>query len=128
MRPATDVAPGGPGRRRLLAALTLLTAVGLGLRVTSLGRSLFVDEAYSLALAQRSFGHMIELFGYEANGMPYPIVLWPLVRIFGTGEAVLRVPAVIAGAASVPALWWAARRLAGEAAALVAAALLAVSA
>ena len=98
------------------------------LRVTSLSRSLFTDEAYSLALAQRGFGHMLALFGYEANGTLYSIALWPLVRIFGTGEALLRSPAVIAGTASVPALWWAARGLgATRAAALLAAALLAVN-
>jgi mannosyltransferase len=104
-----------------------LTAVALLLRLTSLSRSLFTDEAYSLALAQRSFGHMLALFGYEANGAPYPIVLWPLIRIFGTAEVLLRVPAVIAGTASVPALWWAARRFAPPAAALLAAGLLAVN-
>lgn len=96
--------------------------------MTHLGRSLFTDETFSLALAQRGFGHMLGLFGYEANGMPYPIVLWPLIRIFGSSEALLRVPAVLAGTASVPALWWAARRLGyRDAVALGAAGLLAVN-
>ena len=108
--------------------LLAITALALALRASSLSRSLFTDETYSLALAQRGFGHMLGLFGYEANGMPYPIVLWPLIRIFGDGEAVLRAPAVLAGTASVPALWWAARRLGySDAVALVAAALLAVN-
>jgi mannosyltransferase len=109
-------------------ALAGLTALALILRVTHLGRSLFTDEAYSLALAQRGFGHMLGLFGYEANGAPYPIVLWPLIRVFGTGEAVLRAPAVVAGTASVPAVWWAARQLGyRDAVALGATALLAVN-
>jgi mannosyltransferase len=126
-RAGTDAGPRGPtvGPTGALAALTLLA---LALRVTHLGRSLFTDETYSLALAQRGFGHMLGLFGYEANGMPYPIVLWPLIRVFGTSEAALRVPAVLAGTASVPALWWAARRLGYRSAvALGAAALLAVN-
>jgi mannosyltransferase len=113
--------------RREIAAVLALTALALALRVTSLSRSLFTDEAYSLALAQRGFGHMVELFGYEANGTPYPIVLWPLVRIFGEGEALLRLPAVLAGTASVPALWWAARRYAAPPVAVLAAALLAIA-
>src|SRR3981081_4010651 len=113
--------------RRAAPALPLITLLALGLRVTSLSRSIFADEAYSLALAQRGFGHMVELFGYEANGTPYPIILWPLIRIFGTSEALLRVPAVIAGTASVPALWWAARRFTGPVGALLAAGLLAIS-
>ena len=126
--PAAPAAPQSAsvsGRER--TALLVLTALALLLRVTSLSRSLFTDEAYSLALAQRGFGHMFELFGYEANGTPYPIILWPLIRIFGTSEALLRVPAVIAGTASVPALWWAARRFVAPAGALLAAGLLAIS-
>jgi mannosyltransferase len=107
--------------------LVALTALALGLRVTNLSRSLFTDEAYSLALAQRSFGHMLVLFGYEANGTPYPIALWPLIRIFGTGPALLRAPAVLAGTLSVPALWWAAQRYVSRPAALLAAGLLAIN-
>ncbi len=104
-----------------------LTALALALRATSLSRSLFTDEIYSYALAQRSFAHMLALFGYEANGTPYAIVLWPLIRIFGSSAALLRVPAVIAGTLSIPALWWAARRYAAPATALLAAGLLAVN-
>lgn len=105
-----------------------MTLLALALRVTHLGRSLFTDETYSLALAQRGFGHMFGLFGYEANGTPYPLVLWPLIRLLGTSETVLRAPAVLAGAASVPALWWAAKRLGyRDAVALGAAGLLAVN-
>jgi mannosyltransferase len=114
-------------RRAEVAAVLALSAIALGLRLTSLSRSLFTDEAYSLALAQRSFGHMLGLFGYEANGTAYAVVLWPLVHIFGQAAAVLRAPAVAAGVASVPALWWAARRFAGPAVALLAAALLAIN-
>lgn len=107
--------------------IVVLSLFALVLRVTSLSRSLFTDEVYSVALAQRGFGYMLALFGYEANGTPYPIVLWPLIRIFGSGETLLRLPAVFAGTASVPALWWAARRYAQPAAALLAAGLLAVN-
>ncbi len=108
----------------LILALTLLALL---LRTTSLSRGLFTDEVYSLALAQRGFGHMLGLFGYEANGTPYPIVLWPLIRIFGVGAALLRLPAVLAGTASVPALWWAARQFAPPSAALLAGGLLAIN-
>lgn len=107
--------------------LLALTVLALLLRVTSLSRSLFTDETYSLALAQRGFGHMLALFAYEANGTPYSIVLWPLIRIFGTGVTLLRLPAVIAGTLSVPAMWWAARRFTAPAAALLAAGLLAIN-
>ena len=108
----------------MLGALTLLALL---LRVSSLSRGLYNDEAYSLALAQRGFDPMFALFGYEPNGTPYSIVLWPLIRIFGSDEALLRLPAVLAATASVPALWWAARRFTTPAGALLATALLAIS-
>jgi 4-amino-4-deoxy-L-arabinose transferase-like glycosyltransferase len=126
--PAAIAAPrSASSTRRETTVILVLSAAALLLRLTSVSRSLFTDEAYSLALAQRSFGHMVELFGYEANGMPYPIVLWPLIRIFGTSEALLRLPSVIAGTASVPALWWAARRYTTPAGALLAAGVLALN-
>jgi mannosyltransferase len=107
--------------------LLALTILALLLRVTNLSRSLFTDEAYSLALAQRSFGHMLVLFGRESNGTLYAIVLWPVIRLFGTGTLVLRAPAVLAGTLSVPALWWAAQRFVSRPVALLAAALLAIN-
>jgi mannosyltransferase len=107
--------------------LIALTVLALLLRLSGLSHGLYTDEAYSLALAQRSFGHMLELFGYEPNGTPYSIVLWPLIRIFGSNEALLRMPALAAGTASVPALWWAARRFVAAPAALLAAGLLAIN-
>lgn len=122
--PRPEPARSSRAERRVLLALTVLA---LALRVTNLSRSLFIDEAYSLALAQRSFGHMLALFGYESNGTLYPIVLWPLIRIFGTGAALLRAPSVLAGTLSVPAMWWAARKLVSGPAALLAAGLLALN-
>ncbi|HTA36116.1 MAG TPA: glycosyltransferase family 39 protein, partial [Solirubrobacteraceae bacterium] len=108
--------------------LLVLSAIALAFRLTSVSRSLFNDETVSLALAQRSFGHMFSLYGYEANGTPYSLLLWPLIRIFGTEEAVLRVPAIVAGTLSIPAMYWAARgfRL-SRVAALLAAGLLAIN-
>lgn len=89
-------------------------------------QSLTDDEAYSLALAQRSFGQMLHLYKFESNGLVYSLVLWPLVRI-GESASLLRLPAAVAGIAAVPALYWAGRELAGRRAATIAAALLAVS-
>jgi mannosyltransferase len=113
--------------REETGALLALTLLGLLLRMSGLSHGLYADEAYSLALAQRGFGQMLALFGYEPNGTPYSIALWPLIRIFGSSEALMRVPAMVAGTASVPALWWAARRFVTPAAALLAAGLLAIN-
>jgi mannosyltransferase len=117
-----------PSSRRERIAICALTALALALRLTSLSRSLFTDEAYSYALAQRGFGHMLALFAYESNGTLYSIALWPLVRIFGGGEALLRMPALAAGVVSIPAMWWAARGLVpGRRVPLIAAGLLAIN-
>ncbi|MGO9319765.1 MAG: glycosyltransferase family 39 protein [Solirubrobacteraceae bacterium] len=119
-------APQGVSRKEA-GVLLALTTLALALRVPDLSRSLYTDEAYSLALSQRGFGQMLLLFGYEPNGTPYSIVLWPLIRMFGSSLTLLRLPAVLAGTASVPALWWAARRFTAPAAALLAAGLLAIN-
>ncbi len=109
-------------------ALAGLTVLAFALRLTSLSRSLFNDETFSYALAQRSFGHMISLAGYEANGMPYSVILWPVTRIFGTSVEVLRAPAVLIGTASIPVMYWAARQFSRERwVALLAATLLAIN-
>ena len=70
------------------------------------------DEPFSLALAQRPLGEMFELFGFEANGTIYSILLWPLVRIT-RHEWMLRLPALVAGVLAVAAIWWAGRELVG---------------
>lgn len=108
-------------------ALVGLVVAAAVLRLAALGyQDIWDDESYSLALAERGFGHMVSLFKLEANGTLYELVLWPLVRI-SHGAAMLRAPALVAGLAAVPALWWAGRELVGRRAALLGAALLAVN-
>ncbi|MEO9176028.1 MAG: glycosyltransferase family 39 protein [Gaiellales bacterium] len=104
-----------------------LVGVAFALRLMQLGyQSVWEDEAYTLALAQRSFGGMLRLFRFEANGLLYSLIVWPLVRI-GQSTFVLRSPALVAGVVAVPALWWAGQGLVGRRGALLGAWLLAVS-
>ncbi len=111
----------------LLVAVASAVLIGGVLRLVRLGeRVLSFDEAYTVATAQRPFLDMLGTFRFEANGTLYAILLWPLLRI-SESEAVVRTPAVIAGLATIPAVFWAARELVGHRAALVAAALVAVS-
>ncbi len=127
-RPApSDAVPRRPDRPELIA-LGVITLVALALRVYHLGfHSLNGgDEPFSLALSQRPFFDMLNLFGFEANGTLYSIVLWPLARI-GDSEELIRSPALVAGVLSVPAIWWAGRELVGVRTGLVAALLLAVN-
>ena len=119
MREPTLVAePAVPPRARAagavaapeLALLLAVTAIAVALRAGGLTfQGLDGDEGYSIALAQRSFADMLALFGYEANGTLYSLLLWPLSRI-DDSLAMLRAPAAAAGSLAVPALWWALRR------------------
>ena len=113
------------GERRWIAGITL---VALALRVFHLEHKSLNggDEPFSFALAQRPLVEMFELFGFEANGTIYSILLWPLVRI-SEAEWMLRLPALAAGVLAVPVLWWAGRELVGPRAGLAAAALLALN-
>lgn len=133
----SDLAPAGTpaGERRAAPspkqryALRLggLVGVAFVLRFLQLGyQSVWEDEAYTLALAQRSFGGMLGLFRFEANGLLYSLIVWPLARI-DQSTYMLRAPALAAGVAAVPALWWAGRGLVGRRGALLGAWLLAVS-
>lgn len=108
------------------ATLTLVVA-GVALRLMRLDeRVLSFDEGYTFATAHRSFLDMLAAFRFEANGTLYAILLWPLLRI-SESEAVVRVPALIAGVATIPAVYWTGRELLGKRAALLGAAIVAVS-
>jgi mannosyltransferase len=111
----------------LLAAGTSAVLIGVVLRFARLGeRVLSFDESYTVATAQRSFLDMLGTFRFEANGTLYALLLWPLLRI-SEAEAVVRTPALLAGLATIPAVYWVGRELAGQRAGMVAAALIAVS-
>lgn len=84
------------------------------------------DEGFTLALVQRPFFRMLSFFAREANGILYPLIASPLVRLHES-LAVLRLPALVAGTLAVAALYWTGVRLADRRAAVIAAGLLAVS-
>jgi 4-amino-4-deoxy-L-arabinose transferase-like glycosyltransferase len=111
----------------LLAAAVSAVLIGVVLRLARLGEKvLSFDEAYTVATAQRSFLDMLGTFRFEANGTLYAVLLWPLLRI-SESEAAVRTPAVIAGLATIPAVYWTGRVLVEKRAALIAAALVAIS-
>lgn len=111
----------------LIVTAAGIVTTGVVLRLYRLGeRVLSFDESYTVATAQRSFLDMFGSFRFEANGTLYAIFLWPLLRI-SESEAVVRAPALVAGLATILAVFWVARDLVGHRAALVASALVAVS-
>ncbi|MBM2822230.1 MAG: hypothetical protein HW413_976 [Thermoleophilia bacterium] len=110
-----------------LMALGGLVLIGAATRVLLLDRrEMTLDEAYSFALAQREFADMLELFRLEANGVLYPLALWPVARLEDSIEAI-RAPALAAGLVAIGAVYWAGREYLGHRAAAFGAALFALT-
>jgi len=121
-------------RRAELLCLLALTMLGALLRLWMLGsKGLWYDEA-STALMARALPEQIIQFHWNAAFEHPP--LWILLinfwsKLFGQGEAALRVPSALAGALAVPLTWQVARAAwpgpAGRTARLVASGLVATS-
>lgn len=106
--------------RLVVGALTL---AALGLRLYALGRpELAPDEAWAY-LAAVAPGQAGDLFVRSW----YPLLLRGWAALFGVGELALRLPAALAGAAVVPALWRLVRRWASPGGGVLVAALAAIS-
>lgn len=104
-----------------------LMVVALALRLIS-SRSLWLDEATSVAQARMSFGGMLEAL--QASDVHPPLhdaLLWLIVHAIGDSELIVRFPSLVAGVALVPAAFLAGRELWDRRAGLVAAALTTVA-
>ena len=93
-------------------AIVLLTLLAVILRLMRLDfQPLWVDEVMTFEHCRPDrnldFWRQIRL---NVQGPLYLSVLWPLVRL-STSEFMLRLPAALAGIATVPALVWAAGRI-----------------
>ena len=113
----------------VLAALAIV--VGLVLRTVEFtrGRPLWLDEAMlGLNVASRSFADLARPLDYDQSA---PLLyLWierTAVTLGGVSEQSLRLLPFLAGVALVPLAWLVARRLAGSATGVIAAALVALS-
>jgi mannosyltransferase len=111
---------------RVVVALVALAAV---LRLATLGQqSYWYDEAVTVHLVHDSFAGMLHRIPQSESTPPlYYVLAWVWARIAGTGEVGLRSLSALAGIATVPLLYLAGRRLAGQVAGLIAAGLAAVS-
>jgi len=107
------------------AALAVLTALAALLRFYRLGhQSFWYDEGFTALLVHHSPGQMLGLLPTTENTPPvYYCVLWVWARIFGFGEAGLRSLSAVAGVATIPAIYAAAKALVSRRAGLIAAAL-----
>jgi mannosyltransferase len=105
-----------------VAALTLLAAA---LRFTRLGhQGYWFDEGNTVLLVHLSPGKMLGLIPQSESTPPlYYGVAWVWARVFGFGEAGLRSLSALAGVATVPVAYGAARKLVAERVGVIAAAL-----
>jgi uncharacterized membrane protein len=103
-----------------LTAVLALTIVGLGLRFI-VTRSIWLDEAISIAQAQLPFHEMMARLTQDVHPPLHHAVLWVAVRLLGTGELAVRLPSIIAGTLLIPTLYGAGRDLYDRRVGLVAA-------
>lgn len=110
------------------AAAVAITTAGAAIRFSGLNsRSLWLDEVLSSeATAFSSLGELMVWVRSWIDLMPvYPVITW-LLRGFGDGEILLRLPSAVAGTLAILALFILARSLYGSTVGLMSAAILAV--
>lgn len=73
-------------------------AVTLGVMLAGIGRpSFWQDEASTLADTQRTIPQMFALLGHiDAVHGAYYVLMWPVVKVAGTGELAVRLPSAVA--------------------------------
>jgi len=104
-----------------------ITALALALRLFRLGsQNIWIDEAFTARLLDGTFLELIKATARDNHPPLYYAVLY-LLRSFGRGEIMLRLPSVIFGVATIPVAFTVARRLFGLPTATYTALLLAVS-
>jgi mannosyltransferase len=108
-----------------LAGLTLLAA---GLRVIGLNRGLWLDEiTFLLITVRHPLAEIITVFPADTQHPFYSVLARLSVLAFGEHVWSLRLPAVVFGVASIPALYFLAASIASRTEALLSAAFLTVS-
>ena len=116
-------------RGRIPPALALVCVAAVALRFSTLdSQSLWYDESVTAQLLALPFGDMLQALPESESTPPLYYVLARLwTELFGIGEVGLRSLSALLGCALVPVVWALGRRLAGDRAALIAAALAAAN-
>ncbi len=115
-------------RENVLPWLIALTAVALVLRLVKLDNGLWLDEIYALVLQYRL--PVTELLTFYAGDIQHPLYAMlasACVSVFGEHNWSIRLPAVLFGVASVPALYFLGAEVSSRREGLLAAALLTFS-
>ena len=124
-----DGADDDPNRRRVYGwLLASVTALGLGLRLISLGSDLWLDELTPILDYGHASAWQVSISYIASNNHLLNTLLGKLsMAAFGEREWAIRLPAVVFGTATVPLLYWVARQAAPRHVSLAAALLLATS-
>ncbi|QEC50075.1 hypothetical protein FSW04_22545 [Baekduia soli] len=122
VQPGVGGATGGPwhGRRGLLTAAGLLVLIGLSvwLRSHALTAKFWIDEGLSVGIAHHGFFDIPTVLRKDGSPPLYYMLLHVWMGIVGgDGESRTHALSLLFAVGTVPAGWWAARRLFGERAA-----------
>jgi mannosyltransferase len=114
--------------RSIWIALIILTCIALGLRLWNLNSDLWVDEVFTLLdFVRPPMGEIVTSFPSQNQHLLYSITAHASLGIFGETAWALRLPAVLFGVLSIPALFFLCRKILGSTTAILAAALMTVS-
>ena len=109
-------------------ALVSLTLLALVLRLVRAGTDFWVDEIVNLeAFRHISPARVVSSFVLANNHMLNTLLVKAMVSVAGEKEWAVRLPAILFGAATVPAFWFAGRRALGRLGTFFATLLLATS-
>ena len=114
------------GRALLVLAVAAASVVGVVLFGVSSGE-LWLDEAQSVAIARLPTGDLFDALRNDGAPPLYYLVLHAWIRVFGESTTAVRSLSGVFALASLPAMWFLARALAGRHVAWSATALLATS-
>lgn len=122
VRDAPPVAPptdGGAPRSTvatwLLAATALAIAVGIVLRFITRSE-LWLDEALTVNISSLPLGEISDALRRDGAPPLYYFLLHGWIEIFGTGDTAVRALSGVFSVLTIPAVWFAGKRLAGRSA------------
>ncbi len=115
-------------RRRYVWLLAAVTLVGLVLRLVSLGSDLWLDELSPVVNSRNTTVLQVFLTRFSFNNhLLNNLLVKAAMSVFGEREWAVRLPAMLWGTATIPAMYWVSRQLLSRHASLCSALLLAVS-
>ncbi|MDP7634704.1 MAG: hypothetical protein QF402_17330, partial [Candidatus Latescibacteria bacterium] len=93
--------------RFVLPLLGLFVVLGVTLRLPGIGRSLGHDELYTIVIfASRSWLDILSGYDLPNNHIFHTLCLRGVQLLLGDAEWSQRLPALLAGLAAIPSLYW----------------------